>query len=122
MNYKYRVIISDDERHDRGLLALALRSTDPQLEILEAASALEIAQHVSNGPIDALITDPGQSFAEVAVLAAEIRKRTPQSLFWLFTSDPTAPSARECVGFGVDGRTDKTSAGFLSMPDRKSVV
>ncbi len=116
MNYKYRVIISDDERHDRGLLALALRSTDPQLEILEAASALEIAQHVSSGSIDALIADPGQSFAEVAVLAAEIRKHTPQSLFWLFTSETTAPSARECVGFGVDGRTDKTSAGFLNMP------
>ncbi len=116
MNYKYRIIIFDDERHDRGLLALALRSSDPQLEILEAASALEIAHHVSSGAVDALVADPGRAFADLAVLATEIRKRTPQSLFWLFTAGVTAPSAHDCVGHGVDGRTAKTSAGFLSLP------
>jgi len=116
LNYKYRIVIFDEERHDRGLLALALRSSDPNLEILEASSALEIAHHISSGPVDALVADPARLFPEVAELATEIRKRTPRSLFWLFTSNITAPSARECVGFGVDGRTDKTSAGFLSMP------
>lgn len=116
MNYKYRIIIFDEERHDRGLLALALRSSDASLEILEAASALEIAQHASNGPIDALIAEPGRNFVEVRQLAAEIRKRSPRSLLWLFTADALSPSARDCVGAGVDGRTVKTSAGFLSLP------
>jgi signal transduction histidine kinase len=116
LNYKYRIIIFDGERHDRGLLALALRSADSNLEILEASTALEIAHHVSSGSIDALVADPGNAFTDVAVLAAEIRKRTPQSLFWLFTANITKPSTRDCVGYGVDGRTDKTSAGFLSMP------
>lgn len=106
----------DEDRHDRGLLALALRSTDPNLEILEASSSLEVAHHVSSGPVDALVSDPGRAFPEAAEVATEIRKRTPRSLFWLFTANVAAPSGRECVGFGVDGRTDKTSAGFLSMP------
>ncbi|MGH8595724.1 MAG: sensor histidine kinase [Gammaproteobacteria bacterium] len=116
MNYKNRIIIFDGERHDRSLLALALRSADSNLEILEASTALEIAHHVSSGSVDALIADPGDAFAEVANLAAEIRKRAPQSLFWLFTANIANPSVRDCVGYGVDGRTDKTSAGFLSMP------
>ncbi len=115
LNYKYRIIIFDEERNDRGLLALALRSSDSGFEILEASSALEIAQHVSAGPVDALVADPGRSFVEVALLASQIRRRSPHSLFWLFTAD-ALPSVLECVGCGVDGRTNKTSAGFLTMP------
>ena len=116
MNYKYRIVIYDGDQHDRGLLGLALRSHDSNLEILEANSALEVAHHVSSGVVDALVADPGHAFAEVAVLAAEIRKRTPQSLFWLFTADIAHPSVRDCVGVGLDGRTDKSSSGFLSLP------
>ncbi len=116
LNYKYRIIIFDGERHDRGLLALALRSAAPNLEILEAESALEIAHHVSTGTVDALIADPGATFTDVLGLVEQIRKRTPQSLFWLFSSQPTKPGAQECVGHGVDGRTEKTSAGFLNLP------
>ncbi|MSR15005.1 MAG: hypothetical protein EXR86_10680 [Gammaproteobacteria bacterium] len=59
------------------MLALALRSADSNLEILEAASAVEIAHHVSSGNVDALIADPGNAFAELASLASEIRMRTP---------------------------------------------
>ena len=116
MNYKYRIVIFDEHPHDRGLLALALRSAEAQLEILEASTPLEIAHHVSSGAIDALIADPASSFGEVAGLAAELRKRSPQSLFWLFTGSSEIPTAAECVGLGVDGRTTKGSAGFLAMP------
>lgn len=116
MNYKYRIVIYDAHPHDRGLLALALRSAEAELEILEASTPLEIAHHVSSGAIDALIADPADAFGEVAGLAAELRKRSPQSLFWLFTPSVEAPAARECVGLGVDGRTPKGSAGFLAMP------
>jgi signal transduction histidine kinase len=117
LNYKYRIIIFDGEKHDRGLLALALRSADSNLDILEAASAIEVAHHLSSGSIDALVVDPGNGFAELAAITNELRKRSPQTVFWLFTSDPEHPTSRECVGCGVDGRTVKTSAGFLNLPE-----
>lgn len=116
MNFKYRIVIFDGDRHDRGLLALALRSTDSSIEILEAATALDVAHHLSSGLVDAFVADPDGDFAATAEIATEIRRRTPQSLFWLFTSDVATPHPRECVGHGVDGRTEKTSAGFLNLP------
>lgn len=117
MNYKYRILIFDEDPHDRGLLSLALRNAEPALELLEASSALEIAQHVSRGPLDALIVDETDaSFHEIARLAAELRRQTPLSVLWLFTGSPGLPSAEECIGLGVDGRTTKSSAGFLGLP------
>ncbi|MSR15006.1 MAG: PAS domain-containing sensor histidine kinase [Gammaproteobacteria bacterium] len=38
-------------------------------------------------------------------------------MFWFFTTGDDTPTARECVGHGVDGRTNKTSAGFLTLPE-----
>ena len=117
MNYKYRILIFDEDPHDRGLLSLALRNAEPALELLEASSALEIAHHVSRGPLDALIVDETDaSFHEIARLAAELRRQTPLAVLWLFTASPDLPSARECIGLGVDGRTTKSSAGFLGLP------
>lgn len=117
MNYKYRILVFDEDPDDRGLLALALRHAEPALELLEASSPLEIAHHVSRGPLDALIVDETDaSFHEIARLAAELRRQTPLALLWLFTADGAAPSARECIALGVDGRTTKSSAGFLGLP------
>jgi len=117
LNYKYRILIFDEDPHDRGLLALALRNAEPALELLEASSALEIAQHVSRGPLDALIVDETDaSFHEIARLAAELRRQTPLVVLWLFTASAELPSAQACMGLGVDGRTAKSSAGFLGLP------
>ena len=50
LNYKYRIILFDGDKHDRALLGLALRSALPNAEVLDVSSAVEVAHHISAGP------------------------------------------------------------------------
>lgn len=115
---KTRIIVFDSEQNDRALLGLALKSLRPEIEVLEATTALEVAQHVGTGPIAAIVADPGASFAELSTVVDELRRRDPRCQFWLFSGAEDAPPARDCVGRGVDGRASKTSAGYLGLPGR----
>jgi len=116
LNYKYRIILFDGDKHDRALLGLALRSVLPNSEVLEASSAVEVAHHVSAGPVDALVADPVARFGEIIAITLDIRKRYPACLCWLFSGEGSLPSLRDCVGRGIDGRFAKTSSGFLELP------
>ncbi len=116
LNYKYRIILFDGDKHDRALLGLALRSALPNSEVLEASSAVEVAHHISDGAIDAVIADPVARFGEIIAIMVDIRKRYPACLCWLFSGEGSLPSLRDCVGRGIDGRFAKTSSGFLELP------
>lgn len=106
----------DGDKHDRALLALALRSALPNAAILEASSSVEVAHHVSAGPVDALIADPVGRFGEVISVILDIRRRHPACLAWLFSGEGSLPPLRDCIGRGLDGRIAKTSPGFLELP------
>jgi signal transduction histidine kinase len=116
LNNKYRIILFDGDKHDRALLGLALRSALPNSEVLEASSAVEVAHHISAGPVDAIVADPVARFGEVIAITLDIRKRYPACLCWLFSGEGSLPSLRDCVGRGIDGRFAKTSSGFLELP------
>ena len=116
LNNKYRIILFDSDKHDRALLALALRSALPHAEVLEASTAVEVAHHVSAGTIDALVADPVARFGETISILLDLRKRYPACLCWLFSGEGSLPATRDCIGRGIDGRYTKTSAGFLDLP------
>jgi signal transduction histidine kinase len=113
-----RIVVFDADRHDRALLGLALKSLRPDVDVLEAATALEVVHHISAGPVAALVAEPGPAFAELCAIVDDVRHRNPQCQFWLFTADEDAPALRDCIGRGVDGRAEKTSAGYLALPGR----
>jgi signal transduction histidine kinase len=113
-----RIVVFDADRHDRALLGLALKSLRPDIDVLEAATALEVVHHISAGPVAALVAEPGTAFNELCAIIDDVRHREPQCQFWLFTSRDEAPSLRDCIARGVDGRAEKTSAGYLSLPGR----
>lgn len=115
---KTRIIVFDAERNDRALLGLALKSLRPEVEVLEATNALEVVHHLGAGPITALVAEPGASFLELSAIVDDMRRRDPQCQFWLFCAEEDRPSPRECIGRGVDGRAEKTSAGYLGLPGR----
>lgn len=115
---KTRIIVFDAERNDRALLGLALKSLRPEVEVLEATNALEVVHHLGAGPITALVAEPGASFLELSAIVDDLRRRDLQCQFWLFCAEHGAPSPRECIGRGVDGRAEKTSAGYLGLPGR----
>ena len=106
----------DGDKHDRALLGLALRSALPNADVLDASSAVEVAHHVSAGPVDAIVADPVARLGEVISITLDIRKRYPACLCWLFSGEGSLPSLRDCVGRGIDGRFSKTSSGFLELP------
>ena len=115
---KTRIIVFDAERNDRALLGLALKSLRPDVEVLEAANALEVVHHIGVGPVSALVAEPGTSFPELSAIVEDLRRRDPQCQYWLFTVDGDVPTPHDCIGHGVDGRAEKTSAGYLSLPGR----
>jgi signal transduction histidine kinase len=116
LNNKDRIILFDGDKHDRALLGLALRSALPNSDVLEASSAVEVAHHISAGPVDAIVADPVARFGEVISITLDIRKRYPSCLCWLFSGEGSLPSLKDCVGRGIDGRFAKTSSGFLELP------
>lgn len=116
MIYKSRIIIYDAEKHDRALLTLALRSAIATIEVLEASTPVEIAHHLSTGVVDAVVADPGDQFQAICTIVGDIRKRNPTCALWLFAQQQLLPAPRVCIGLGIDGRTAKTSAGFLQLP------
>ena len=81
LNYKYRIILFDGDKHDRALLDLALRSALPNAEVLDASSAVEVAHHVSAGPVDAIGANPVARLGEVISITLDIRKRAIQLVY-----------------------------------------
>lgn len=118
MIQKTRIIVFDADRYDRGLLALAIRSAYPELEVVKTATLLELMHELSAAPVAAVVGDPGPLVAEMSEAIGFARQREPACLFWIFSEQDHAPSARDCVGLGVDGRDRKDSAGYLSLPHR----
>jgi len=115
---KTRIIVFDEERNDRALLGLALKSIRPDIEVLEATNALEVVHHLSAGAVAALVAEPGACFVELSAIVSDARARDPQCQYWLFNAADDHPPARDCIGRGIDGRAGKTSAGYLSLPGR----
>jgi signal transduction histidine kinase len=113
-----RIIVFDGDRHDRALLGLALRSLRSDVDVLEASTALEVVHHISAGSVAALVAEPAAAFAELCAIVDDVRRRDPQCQYWLFTADDDAPPLRDCIGRGIDGRAEKTSAGYLALPGR----
>lgn len=113
-----RIILFDPDRYDRGLLGLALRSAQPEFEVVKTATLLELMHELSSGPVAAVVCDPGTEFEPLCEIIDFARQRGPDFLFWLFTADAERPSARACAGRGVDGRGCKDSAGYLDIPQR----
>ena len=116
MNNNYRILIFDGDKHDRALLSLALKSALPDAVVLEATSAIEVAHHISAGPVDAFIADPVARFGELIAVMQDVRKHHPACMCWLFSAEDSLPPLRDCVGRGIDGRLRKDSSGFLQIP------
>jgi hypothetical protein len=81
LNYKYKIILFDGDKHDRALLDLALRSALPNAGVLDASSAVEVAHHVSAGPVDAIGANPVARLGEVISITLDIRKRAIQLVY-----------------------------------------
>ncbi len=118
MTEQSRIILLDEGEHDRALLALALRSARSGVEVLEAASILDAVGQMAVAPVDAMVADPGAFLHEVSNLIAEIRRQRPHCAWWVFAHEHALPPDSECIGLGIDGRTVKSSLGYLKLPEQ----
>ena len=113
-----RIIVFDPDRYDRGLLCLALRTAQPEFDVVKTASLLELMHELSSSPPAAVVCDPGSDFDALCEIIDFARQRGPDFLFWLFTGSADLPTVQQCQGRGVDGRDCKDSAGYLEIPQR----
>ena len=87
LNDNYRIILFDGDKHDRALPGLAFRTALPNADVLDLPSAVEVAHHVSAGPVDAIVADPVAGLDEVISIILDIRERYRAYLCWLFSGE-----------------------------------
>lgn len=100
-----RVLIVDDEKSMRELLAIALEPD--QLEVKAVASVADARRAMQESPFDLVVSDiamPGESGME---LLAELRRSSPQLPVILITAYASMESAKRAFSLGVYDCVDK---------------
>ncbi len=87
-----------------------------RVDILNASSAIEFAEHIAAGSVDAVISDSHIDWSSPFELASAVRRLNPACLYCLFTNEEQQPPDSSCIGYGIDARCTKDSAGFLMLP------
>jgi DNA-binding NarL/FixJ family response regulator len=98
---KHRILIVDDQHEIRRMLATALRTLGPEIEVVDVPSAEEAQLEASRDPIDLLISDvrlPGITGLE---LVAKVHKRNPDAKIILVTGVDDPKTRRAVAEAGV---------------------
>lgn len=117
----YRVLVVDDQKDIRRLLATALRSVGSALDIIEVPSAEEAMVVATRRPVDLLITDialPGISGLE---LVNKFRARFPTIKIILITGMTDSKTRRQLEAADVDAYYYKPveMTDFLAAVERQ---
>ncbi len=104
---QYQVLIVDDSKLARMVLASALRRIRPQWSLAEAASADEALAAVHGGAVDIALIDFNMPGTDGLELVASIRKTHPGM--------PVAVVSAN-VQHEIIGRARELNAGFIAKP------
>jgi CheY-like chemotaxis protein len=115
---QYKVLIVDDSKLARMIMASAFRRVRPDWELSEATSAEEAIGAISAGAIDIALIDfnmPGTDGLELLADIRKIRPTMPAALVSANLQDEIIGRARELnAGFVAKPLTDDALGAFLS--------
>jgi CheY-like chemotaxis protein len=115
---QYKVLIVDDSKLARMIMASAFRRVRPDWELSEATSAEEALGAISAGAIDIALIDfnmPGTDGLELLADIRKIRPTMPVAVVSANLQDEIIGRARELnAGFVAKPLTDDALGAFLS--------
>lgn len=114
----YKVLVVDDSRLARMVMANAFRRLYPDWTLIEATGAEEALGAVDSGPVDIALIDFNMPGLDGLELVARIRERAPQMPVALVSAnlqDEIIARARELkAAFIAKPLTDEALGAFLS--------
>jgi CheY-like chemotaxis protein len=115
---QYKVLIVDDSRLARMVIASALRRIQPGCELVEATSADNALAAIAAGSVDIALVDFNMPGTDGLELVAKIRKEHPQMPVAVVSAnlqEEIIGRARELnAAFVAKPLTDQALAAFLS--------
>jgi CheY-like chemotaxis protein len=114
----YKVLVVDDSKLARRIMASAFQRIRPEWELLEAASAAEATGLISSGSVDIALIDfnmPGIDGLELVANIRKVRPGMPVAVVSANLQDEIIARARELnAAFVAKPLTDDALRAFLS--------
>ena len=115
---QYKVLVVDDSRLARMVIASAFRRLRPEWELIEATGAEEALQAIATQPVDMALVDfnmPGTDGLDLVGRIREIRPAMPVAVVSANLQDEIIGRARELrAAFVAKPVTDEALAAFCS--------
>ena len=114
----YKILVVDDSKLARMVMASAFRRIRPEVELVEAPNAPAALDAITNGSVDIALIDfnmPGIDGLELASRIRRIHPEMPIALVSANIQDEIISRTRELgAGFIAKPLTDEALAAFLS--------
>jgi len=119
MDERLRILLVDEDPHDRALALLVLRKALPEAEVHEVAEAVALVQPLAAGRYTAVVTECRLSWAEGPRVLEALRGRFPEAALVVFSRTDAQALLDQARGLPppFDGYVRKDSAGFLALPE-----
>jgi two-component system CheB/CheR fusion protein len=111
-----RILLIDDNPHDRVLLERELALRFPGLTVWHVRDAEQLDAALVSGEFDLAITDYRLHWAEGIEVLRRIKARWPERPVIMFTASGTEEIAARAMSEGLDDYITKTAKHFVRMP------
>jgi PAS domain S-box-containing protein len=111
-----RVLIIDENPHDRALTSMVLAGEFGNLELEEVGTAAEFSSALAAGRFGIVITEAAFSWTTGVELIRVVRELRPDCPVILFSAETSEDLWSETLRQDVDDYVQKSSAGFGRLP------
>jgi PAS domain S-box-containing protein len=111
-----RVLIIDENPHDRALASMVLAGEFGNIELEEVGTATEFSSALAAGRFGIVVTEAAFSWSTGVELIRVVRELRPDCPVILFTAETGEDLWSETLRLSVDGYVQKSSAGFVRLP------
>ncbi|MCC5641027.1 response regulator [Nostoc sp. CHAB 5844] len=111
-----RILLIDDNPHDRLLAIHALEREFAELQIKQIARLQELEQALSVGEFDLVITDYELRWSDGITVLRQIKSRYPEIPVVMFTNSGSQEIAVEAMKSGLDDYVIKSPSNYMRLP------
>ena len=109
-----RILLVEDQPHDRALARLALLHELPEASVEEVTDALAFSEAIHQGQFDLVIAAHHLGWADGLAVLQRLKERWPEVPFILFAEEDTR-LAIDAIKAGADDYIVKSSQGYLML-------
>jgi len=111
-----RILLIDDNPHDRLLAIHALEREFANLQIQQIARPHELEQALSAGEFDLVITDYELRWSDGLTVLRQMKSRYPEIPVVMFTNSGSQEIAVEAMKSGLDDYVIKSPSNYMRLP------